>query len=348
MNARPQYTSITRERPTAPAQPEETGETREGGTTSGRRQYVSIDRQRPSRPAQPESETREADAPTTGRREYVTIERQRPAVQSRPTQLESEAREADPSTGDLEYATIERQRPAAQPETERTAGGDTSTGDLQYVTIERQRPAAQPETETTAGGDPSTGDLEYVVIERQRPPTSSRVTPAADTLFPQEPTLEYVTITRSRVSPTATLPLSGTEATVSAAEGLEGRSPSPPRYHPDRDMQGCHVGPWVSACLRRCCFILALFCVLFVGECHVCFSATSVGLLRTTMAWEDQRRTDCQSPHSFPSHSHFPSRLIFALKACLFLKLWSYIALYYLHIFITLLIAHPKTSLSPS
>lgn len=278
VNARPQYTTITRERPAVPAQPEETGETREGVTTSGRRQYVSIERQRPARPAQPESETREADAPATGRREYVAIERQRPAVQSRPTQLESEAREADPSAGDLEY-----------------------------VTIERQRPATQPESETAAGERPSTGDLEYVVIERQRPPTSSRVTPAADTLFPQEPTLEYVTITRSRVSPTATLPLSGTEATVSAAEGLEGRSPSPPRYHPDCDMQACHNGPWVSACLRRCCFILALFCVLFVSECHICSSATSVGLLRATMAWEDQRNTDCQSPHSFPLHSHILS-----------------------------------------
>lgn len=216
-NARPQYTTITRERPTAPAQAEQA------------------------------SEPRESDA-TTGGREYVTIERQRPATQRRPTQQESETKEVDPSTGGREYVTIERQRPTAQ-----------------------RRPAQQ-ESETRET-DPSTGGLEYVVIERARPATSSRVTPATEALFPAEPTLEYVTITRSRVSPTATLPLSsGTEATVSAAEGLEGRAPSTPRYQLDCDKQSCHAGPRDAA-------LFWLYFICFLSFIVAMFQqVTSVGL----------------------------------------------------------------------
>ncbi|KAK8390928.1 hypothetical protein O3P69_016939 [Scylla paramamosain] len=251
-NARPQYTTITRDRPRLRRR------ARAGGAAQGERRAhgrapvhyhrkTAPCRSEPPRRARhrakasstsyrrtPESETRQ-DAPPTGERQYATIERQTPAA--RPAQQESETRQAAPPTGERQYATIERQRPAARPAQQESETRQTApvTGERQYSTIERQPPAAQrhptQQESPAVEADPVTGDLEYVVIERVRPATSNRVTPAAESLFPTEPTLEYVTITRTRLSPTATLPLSSvTEATVSAAEGLEGRAPSTSRY----------------------------------------------------------------------------------------------------------------------
>ncbi|XP_045127406.1 proteoglycan 4-like isoform X2 [Portunus trituberculatus] len=241
-NARPQYTTITRDRPTSAAEPEQAAQPRESDAPTRERQYTTIERQHPaaqSRPAEQDTDTRQV-APPTEERQYATIERQRPAAQSRPAeqdteprqvtppteerqyatierqrpaarpaQQESETRQAAPPTGERQYATIERQRPAARPaqQESETRQEAPATGDRQYSTIERQRPAADrrpTQEESLTEADPATGDLEYVVIERVRPATSSRVTPAADSLFPTEPTLEYVTIQRERPATPAT------------------------------------------------------------------------------------------------------------------------------------------------
>ncbi|XP_071530247.1 uncharacterized protein Cht6 isoform X4 [Panulirus ornatus] len=167
------------------------------------------------------------------RPQYTSISRDRSrtsqaaATDSSSSSSSSSRRQEPASTGGRrpEYTTIRRQRPAAQ-----------------------ARPAAEEEVgqareaEPTQGGG---GGREYVVLERRRPQTSGGVVaPAAEVsaatpapieeLYPTQPTLEYVTIDRSRgrITPDSPTPpsLPASEPTVSPAQGLVEIAPTSPRY----------------------------------------------------------------------------------------------------------------------
>ncbi|KAK7075715.1 Cht6p, partial [Halocaridina rubra] len=180
---RPQYTSISRDRPQAgeTSRPEAPSQQQNARGSLSRPEYTTIQRERPAAQSVPDDETASVRQTPTGERQYVTIERRRPGTTQTDGAVFEEPDYSSSTEPALEYVTLDRSRGRA---TSSSASTTPFSIDLRSRDSTSQRLA---DTTTTS---------RYVTLQRSRPSTTTTTT---------EETVDYI-----EEITTATSPVSGT------------------------------------------------------------------------------------------------------------------------------------------